>query len=124
MNDEQKIEIIMPEALVKVEVSTGYYQAIQEMMGFIIKDKTQDQITEAYAKIASKDLSEPWVAHLQTVLIFIKEFQKQAKEKGFVKSMTREEASSYLKEKFPDETDHLKPFDDLVNKADASNKKD
>ena len=103
MSEEQKIDIILPEALVDIKVSTGFYQKMNALLSFYTEGKSPEEMKNAYTQIKSQKITEPWIDHLQTIFIFLKEFQKAANDAGFVKSMTKEEAETYVKEKYPEE---------------------
>lgn len=96
MSEEPKIEIILPEAIVKLEISTGFYQQMHIMLQDIIEGKTEEEMKDAYAQIEGDDIKEKWITNLKTILIFINDFQKQAKDLGFVKSMTKSEIDEHV----------------------------
>lgn len=95
---EEKIEIIMPEAIISVNMDTGYYRRIQEIVGFMVSEKTQEQLQHAHDQISSQVVTEPWVQHYETLLILCKEFEQNAKNNGHTKLITHEEAAKLFSE--------------------------
>lgn len=99
---EEKHDVILPDAIVSIRISTGFYQRLQAALNFITKDKTAEEIQQGYEQIKTRNVKDTWVLHMETLFIFLKDFQVKAKEDGFVKKMTESETQAYLKEKFPD----------------------
>lgn len=91
------IDIIKPEALVNVPMSSGYYQRIQNALGFMIAGKSADELNDAHQQISLQDVTEEWVHHYETLLILAKEFEAIARKEGFVVQMTQQEAAEMLK---------------------------
>lgn len=114
--EERKLDIIDPEAVVSINISTGYYQKLQELLKFITVGKTPEEIQAAYAQIRDQKIIDPWAEQLQTLFIILKEFQEEANKAGHVMKMTKDEAEAYIKEKFPENTPDLKITDDEVGK--------
>jgi hypothetical protein len=87
MTDQQlpdHVEIIKPEAVIPVDMSTGYYQRIQHMVTFLVQDKSQQELEAAHAQITTGEGTIEWAKHYETLLILCKEFEMQARERGFV----------------------------------------
>ena len=112
MNEEQELDIIDPRAVVSVKMSTGFYQRMQELLKFHIKDKTQQELTIGYSQIKEQKIIEPWVEHMQSIFILLKEFQMEAHAAGKVNKMTKKEAEDYVKKNFPGEEATLKIVDE------------
>lgn len=93
-----KVEIIMPSAIVEVKMSTGYYQKIQAIVGFLVKGKTNEEMQNAHAQIKEQDITEDWINHYETILILCREFELRAKEQGFIQSVSLEEAKKLIGE--------------------------
>jgi len=113
MSDE-KHDIILPDAIVSVRISTGFYQKLQSVLNAVTKNKTKDEINKAYAQIKAKKITEEWVQQLETMFILLKEFQEEAKKAGFVRSMTEQEVKDYIKEKFPEDAKKIEEVDKKI----------
>ena len=119
--EEEKHEVILPDAVVAVKISTGFYQKLQSVLNAITADRTKDEMNVAYAKIKEQKVDEEWVQQLETMFILLKEFQVQAKKDGFVASMTETEVKAYIKEKFPEAEKQIKQTEaDLKTKKDLN----
>lgn len=92
------IEIIAPEAVVDIKCSTGYYQRVQQIVGYLVQGKSADQVRAAHEQIRGQNITEEWVQHYETILIFCKEFELNAKNSGFTKFVTLEEAKKLMGE--------------------------
>ena len=117
---EQKLDIIDPKAVVSIKVSTGFYQKMQETLAFITKNYTQEQLQSYYTEIKTEAIVTAEAEVLQTMFIFLKEFQEEARKKDFVKKLTKSEAQDYLKEVFPDGAPELKVTDESLGIQDDS----
>ena len=93
---EQLFELIVPEAMVSVKMSAGYYRRIQEATAHYVLGKTPEQITSAHDQIRDQNISDDWVKHYETMLILCREFENLAKEQGFVRKVTAEELGNLM----------------------------
>lgn len=96
----ETIEMIKPETLVKIEMSSGFYKKIQDLLGFILSGKSSEELSSAHAQISSQTVTEEWVAHYETLLILAREFENTARSNGFIVKVTKEEAAEMLKDYF------------------------
>jgi hypothetical protein len=87
-SDDQMVDVIREDAIVSVKMSTGYYKRIQNVIGFIVEGKSTKEIQKAHQSIASRNVTEAWVFHYETLLILCKEFEKGAHENKFIEKMT------------------------------------
>ena len=93
-----QVEIIMPSAIVEIKMSTGYYQKIQEIVGFLVLGKTNEEMQNAHTQIKEQSITEDWINHYETILILCREFEMRAKEQGFIQSVSLDEAKKLLGE--------------------------
>jgi len=94
----EQIELIVPEAVVEIPMSTGYYQKIQHLLTFLLDGKSAEDISKAHEQISTQTITEQWVSHYETLLILCREFEQKAKDKGFTKMVSITEAQEMLKE--------------------------
>lgn len=92
------IEIIKPETLVSVPMSSGYYKKIQGVLGFVVSGKTNEELQSAHQQIATQTIAEEWIFHYETLLILAREFEELARKEGFIMKVTQEEASKILED--------------------------
>lgn len=93
-----KVEIIMPSAIVEIKMSTGYYQKIQAIVGFLVQGKTNEEMQNAHTQIKEQSITEDWINHYETILILCREFEMRAKEQGFIQSVSLDEAKKLIGE--------------------------
>ena len=86
--DDQMIEVIKEDAIVSIKMSTGYYKRIQEVISFLLDGKPISTVQAAHQAIASRSVKEPWITQYETLLILCREFEKAAKDGGFIEKMT------------------------------------
>lgn len=92
------IDIIKPETLVNIAMSSGYYKRIQNALAFMIAGKSADELNEAHQQISLQDITHEWIHHYETLLILAKEFETIAKNEGFVVQVSQAEAAEMLKD--------------------------
>ena len=106
--EDQKLEIIDPDAIVDIKISTGFYNKLQEVLQYLSSGKSAAEMNAVYAQIKEQKITDSYADVMQTLFILLKEFQVQANNGGFVREMTKAEAEAMLKEKFPDGPPELK----------------
>ena len=82
-----KVTMIKKDAIVKIQVSTGFLEKVQKTMFWLISDKSLDQIAEF--KKASEEFKnnntefpEPWMDALYTLSILIGEIENVLIKEG------------------------------------------
>lgn len=100
----KEIEIINPDAVVDIKMSAGYYNRVVGVAGAFVTGKSPEQMNAAHEQIKSRNITEEWVAHYETVLILLKEFEKNAKEAGLTKMVPFEEAMKMMEGPQDEET--------------------
>jgi hypothetical protein len=78
----QSVEMIRKDALIPVTIGTGFYARLREMLLYLLKDKSQEEILEANRQIESGNVTEDWIRHYETTVVLCKEIEKQASEHG------------------------------------------
>lgn len=96
-SSEPRIEVIKPETVVKVSMSSGFYKRIQDIMADFLAGKTSEEINSAHEQISSNNITDEWVQHYETLLILAKEFEELARKEGFIVSVTADEAAELFK---------------------------
>ena len=86
--DDQMIEVIKEDAIVSIKMSTGYYKRIQTVVSFLLEGKSVSTVQAAHQAIASRNVTEPWIVQYETLLILCREFEKAAKDGGFIDFLT------------------------------------
>lgn len=93
---EQLIEVIKPEAIVNIKMSTGYYRRVQEATLHIVEGKTKEELEASLEEIKSNKVTSEWVKHYQTLLILCKEFETQAKADNLTEMISTTEFQERL----------------------------
>jgi hypothetical protein len=92
------MQIINPNAVVNVRISASFFNRLGIIFQRMIEDKTQEELANAYQQIEKKNISEMWIQDLETMVILINEFQKNAKAENQLKTITKEEYSKMMAE--------------------------
>ena len=78
-----KITLIKKDAIVKIEIGTGFLQRLQKLMLDMASEITPEQLEE-YKKLSEnkQPFTEDWKEHLTTITILLKEIEQKAIEQG------------------------------------------
>jgi len=94
----EQLQVIDGSAVVAMDISAGYQSRVIALTEYIVsqnamKDGQLDAeiINNAHQEIQNQQIITPWVQHYETCLIFVYEFEKLAKEKGFVRDANEDE---------------------------------
>lgn len=79
MSNEQ-VELIRKDALIPITVGAGFYARLQEVLLYIVKGKTQEELSNATEQIKSGTVNEPWIKHYETMLALCQELDSQARQ--------------------------------------------
>lgn len=78
------IKKIKKDAIVKVNLGTGFIQKLQELLMFIANQHTTDELVEFRDIVSKKETLKDWMEHLTTISVLIREFETKAQEQGFI----------------------------------------
>jgi hypothetical protein len=87
----EKFEVIKNDAIINVQISSSFYKRMQLVYQNLLKDKDKNDIESAFTQMKDKNITDSWVYDLETMLIIIMEFQKNAKTEGKIELLTKEE---------------------------------
>ena len=90
-NGSTEVEIIAAETMLDITMSSGYYNRIRTIVQNIITDHSEE-IESAHNQIQSQKIEDLWVYDYETLLILCNDFEKKAREAGFIKKVPYEEA--------------------------------
>jgi hypothetical protein len=65
-----------------ITVGGGTLVNLQKLLLYILADKTEDEIQEAYEKILKKEFDEEWIEHYAFLAAIINVIERTAHEKG------------------------------------------
>lgn len=89
----ETVEIIEPTAVVSIEIGAGFYQKIQQVVGFLITEKSVEDLKSANDQIQTGVITEEWVKQYETLLILCKEFESEAIKNGLTKTVPASEVT-------------------------------
>lgn len=81
------LKMIKHDAIVKIEIGTGFLQKLQRVFIFLASELNAEQL-ELYKKVAEtkkpeEDFPEEWMDQLTTISVLLKEIETKAEEQGF-----------------------------------------
>ena len=79
---EDLVEIIDEKAIVNIKMSTSFFQRLQALYLSMLKGKSNEDIQKFLEQVKSQTISNEDDFHLETLLIVLSEFQKNAKAEG------------------------------------------
>lgn len=79
--------MIKQDAIIKIEIGTGFLQKLQKLFVFLASELTAEQL-ELYKKVAEtkkpeEDFPEEWMDQLTTISVLLREIETKADEQGF-----------------------------------------
>lgn len=76
--------MIKQDAIVKIEMGAGFIERLQQLLFFLVASVTPEELEEYKKLLESKEeLTEPWMEHITTLAVLIKEFEEKANQQGF-----------------------------------------
>lgn len=95
----QQVEIIDEKAIVNIKISTTFFQRLQMIYLSMIKDKKPEELEKFLEKVKLQTIDSEEDFHIETLLIILSEFQKNAKTEGFTKLVSPEELKKLNEER-------------------------
>ena len=77
------VKMIKKDAIISIQIGTGFLQKLQKMLMFVTLDVTKEDL-DLYTEITKegKEFTEDWMEHLTTLSVLIKEIETKAEEQG------------------------------------------
>lgn len=92
-----KFKVLKSDALTTIRISTPFYLNVKEVLFFMIKDKSKEEVNDAIKQINENKITEEWINHYKTLFILTAEVEKKAEEAGDIEEKTKEKIEEYLK---------------------------
>jgi hypothetical protein len=96
------LKFLKNDAIVKIQLGSGFIQRVQQIVVYILQDISEEKINEyKQLLIDKKDVTEPWMEHVTTLSVLLREIEERADEQGLsyetnedqIGSLTTEEES-------------------------------
>ena len=87
------VNTIKEEDIIDIKVNGSFYARIQALMFYLLEDKEPQYITEVFEKIKNNNIDDVYVAHLQTVVVLMREIEEQAKNQDKITEKDIEESN-------------------------------
>ena len=82
---------IKTESTFSITVGGGTLVNLQKLLLYILADKNEEEIRDAYEKILKKHFDEEWIEHYAFLAAMISVLESVAREKGLTVEETLEE---------------------------------
>jgi len=76
------VSTIKEEDIIDIKVNGSFYQRVQALMFYLLEDKEPQYITEVFDKIKNNTIDDAYVAHLQTVVVLMREIEQEAEKQN------------------------------------------
>lgn len=87
------VNTIKEEDIIDIKVNGSFYARIQALMFYLLEDKEPQYITEVFEKIKNNNIDDVYVAHLQTIVVLMREIEEQAKNQDKITEKDIEESN-------------------------------
>jgi len=87
------VNTIKEEDIIDIKVNGSFYARIQALMFYLLEDKEPQYITEVFDKIKNNTIDDVYVAHLQTIVVLMREIEEQAKNQDKITEKDIEESN-------------------------------
>lgn len=74
------VSTIKEDDIIDIKVNGSFYQRVQALMFYLLDGKDPQFITEVFEKIKNNTIDDEYVAHLQTVVVLMREIEEEAKK--------------------------------------------
>jgi hypothetical protein len=78
------LDIIDETTIVDIQVNGAFYKRIQALFFSMMQGKEPEQINEIFQKIQNNQIDSETVAHVQTIVVLMREIEEQAKAQNKV----------------------------------------
>lgn len=78
------ITMIKKDAVVNLQIGTGFLQKIQQVLAGIVSEHTEEELQEFQALVEKNetDFPEDWMDHIYTLSLFIRTVEAEAVKQG------------------------------------------
>jgi hypothetical protein len=97
MDTTEKMKVLKKDAVINIPVSTNFHLRMLQVAAYLTETKTPEEITEINKQLADENVTDPFVASLQTIYIFCNTFKNEALEQNAFEEKTKEEYDEYIK---------------------------
>lgn len=87
------VNTIKEEDIIDIKVNGSFYARVQALMFYLLEDKEPQYITEVFEKIKNNTIDDAYVAHLQTIVVLMREIEEQAKNQDKITEKDIEESN-------------------------------
>lgn len=87
------ISTIKEEDIIDIKVNGSFYARIQALMFYLLEGKEPQFITEVFEKIKNNNIDDAYVAHLQTIVVLMREIEEEAKKQDKITEKDTEESN-------------------------------
>lgn len=87
------ISTIKEEDIIDIKVNGSFYARIQALMFYLLEGKEPQFITEVFEKIKNNNIDDAYVAHLQTIVVLMREIEEEAKKQDKITEKDVEESN-------------------------------
>lgn len=91
LENGNKIPFLKKDAIVPIEIGTGFLQQIAAVIPILLENKSQADVTKIEQLIKDKQSLEPWMSGVASIQILVKTVFEKAYEMGLVEFKNTDE---------------------------------
>jgi hypothetical protein len=77
-----QIEIIQPDSLIDLKISSAFLTRLHELLAWMITSQNAEIVKQANERISKGEELEEWDEHYTTLLVLVSSIEDAAKEQG------------------------------------------
>ena len=87
------IRMIKKDAVINISIGSSFFQKLQSILLYITEDKTDEELNQFKSLCEKKEeFPEPWMDHLYTMIVIIKELENSAELNDMIISSSIDDA--------------------------------
>lgn len=84
MANQETVPTFKKDAVIPIEIGTAFIKRLYDLLIYISKDKSQDELDELDKAMQASTVNEPWMVQYMTVAALIHHIETTAQQKGLV----------------------------------------
>lgn len=76
------MKVIKGTSKTNIEFGAGFIQRIQQLSTYLVEGRSAEDLQKFKTSIETNNITEPWVYHLYTVSVLVRDLEKAAEDQG------------------------------------------
>lgn len=89
----QMVKMLKKDAAIPLTVGAGFFQKLTTLLVYLVEQQSEEEIALLQTLASeNKELPEPWMENIQTVMTLLNELEKSAESNGLMYETSIDEA--------------------------------